>query len=106
MKKTTKELKQKVLNEIKKTENTIKRLQELSKPITSTDAIGRVSRMNAINNQTVISVPLNNAEVKLVQLHKVLPQIGTDEFGKCQKSIALGRILSRPQSLLCVRCAK
>lgn len=109
MKKTTEEIKLKIVEEIAKTEKTIQKLEEASKPVTSTDAVGHVSRMNAINNDTVLAIPLNNAKIKLASLHKVLDQIGTDDFGKClkcHKPIALGRILFRPQSLLCIKCAK
>lgn len=109
MKITTEEIKLKVEQEIEKTEKTIKKLEELSKPVTSTDAIGHVSRMNAINNDTVLAIPLQNAKTKLASLNKVIAQIGTDDFGKClkcHKPIKLGRILFRPQSLLCVKCAK
>lgn len=109
MKKTTEEIKLKIELEIDKTQKTIDKLEELSKPVTSTGAVGHVSRMNAINNDTVIAVPLNNAKLKLVSLNKVLSQIGTDDFGqclKCRKPIALGRILFRPQSLFCIKCAK
>ncbi|TDD96154.1 TraR/DksA family transcriptional regulator [Flavobacterium cellulosilyticum] len=109
MKKTTDEIRLKVVAEIEKTEKTITKLEELSKPVTSTDAIGHVSRMNSINNDTVLAIPLNNAKIKLASLNKVMAQIGTDDFGKClkcHKPIALGRILFRPQSLLCIKCAK
>lgn len=107
--KSTEEIEEKIVKEIAKTERAIKKLEALSKPLTATDSIGRVSRMNAINNDTVVAIPLSNAKTKLTSLNKVLSQIGTDEFGKCmncQKPIALGRILFRPQSLLCVKCAR
>lgn len=106
---TPEEIKQKVLKEITKTEKVIERYKELAKPVTSSGAVGRVSRMNAINNKTVSYASLNNAKVKLSSLRKVLSQIGTKDFGlclKCHKPIAVGRILIRPESLLCVKCAK
>lgn len=106
---TSDEIRTKIVEEIAKTEKTIAKLEDASKPVTSTDAVGHVSRMNAINNDTVLAIPLNNAKIKLASLNKVMGQIGTDEFGKClkcHKPIALGRILFRPQSLLCVKCAR
>ena len=109
MKKTDEEIWEKLTKEIEKTERAIKKYNEMSKPVTSKDAIGRVSRMNAINNKTVLATPLNNAKVKLKSLTKVLAQVGTEKFGlclKCKKPIALGRIIARPESLLCVNCAK
>lgn len=108
MKNTDVEIKEKILSEIAKTEKKIIKYEELANPKISSDAVGRVSRMNAINNKTVRSIPLNNAKVKLINLKKVLSKIGTKEFGqciKCHKPIALGRILIRPESLLCVKCS-
>jgi len=81
----------------------------MGKPITALDAVGRVSRMNAINNKTIAVSKLPQEKQKLRNLHKVLSQIGTKDFGlcqKCHKPIAIGRILIRPESLLCVKCAK
>ncbi len=109
MKKTDEEIKEMLTKEIAKTERAIKKYSEMARPVTSKDAIGRVSRMNAINNKTVLATPLNNAKVKLLGLNKVLTQVGTEKFGqcvRCKKPIALGRIIARPESLLCVNCAK
>lgn len=102
-------IKQKIIKEISNTEAVIARYEEMKKTVTNPDAVGRVSRMNEINNKTIAYASLNKAKAKLVGLRKVLSQIGTDAFGlcvKCHKPIALGRILIRPESLLCVKCAK
>jgi len=106
---TTEEITEKITKEIEKTERSIKKYKELAKPVTSKDAEGRVSRMNAINNKSIIEEPLNVAKIKLASLRKVYAKIGTPKFGlclKCKEPIALGRILARPESLLCVKCAK
>ena len=105
----TDDIKQKILAEISKTENSIKEYKELTKPIAPDVAIGRISRMDAINNKSVTEASLRQAEEKLRNLHRVFSQLGSKEFGfclKCRKSIPLGRILIRPESLYCVNCAK
>ena len=49
----------KIINDdIAKTESAIERYKELTKPIAPENAIGRVSRMDAINNKSVML--LNN----------------------------------------------
>lgn len=101
-------IKEKIKTEITKTEAAIARYAEMKKPNTDSASVGHVSRMNDLNNQTIAYEKLDNAKTKLLALNKVLSQVGTDAFGKCQKCqkpIALGRILIRPQSLLCVNCA-
>ncbi len=102
-------IKQKILKEITKTEKLILTFKEMKKPEANKDSVGRVSHMNELNNITISYASQNHAKVKLKALKKVLSQLGTDSFGvclKCGKTIAVGRILVRPESLLCVKCAR
>lgn len=103
-----KNIKEKVLQEIEKTTESIKDYREMTKPISPENAIGRISRMDAINNKSVTEAALRQAEAKLKNLHNVLDSIDGIDFGiclKCEKPIPLGRILLMPQSRYCVNCA-
>ncbi len=103
------DIKNKVISEISKTEKLIEEYKEMSQPIAPDCAIGRVSRMDAINNNSVTLAALRKAEEKLSALNKVLDQIDTPDFGrclKCKQPIPIQRIIFRPQSLLCVNCAR
>ncbi len=103
-----KDVKAKVLAEIEKTNTTIEDYRDLTKPISPENAIGRISRMDAINNKSVAEAALRQAEGKLKNLHNVLEAIDNKDFGlclKCQQPIPLGRILLMPQSRYCVNCA-
>ena len=102
-------LKQILLDEISKTKLLIKEYQEITKPIAPDVAIGRISRMDAINNKSVTEAAMRQAEEKLRNLQRVSSKIDDKDFGiclKCQKLIPLGRMLIRPESLYCVNCAK
>ena len=102
-------IKQTILDEISKTEKSIEEYKDLVKPISPDVAIGRISRMDAINNKSVMEASLRQAEEKLRNLNKVLSQIDSKEFGmcmKCKQPIPIGRILIRPESLYCVNCAR
>jgi len=104
-----KEIKQIILEEIAKTEKLIVEYKELTKPVAPDDAIGRISRMDAINNKSVTEASLRQAEVKLHNLERVLSRVGTSDFGiciKCGKAIPEGRLIYRPESLTCVDCAR
>lgn len=104
-----KDVKAKVLVEIKRTNTAIDDYKDLTKPISPENAIGRISRMDAINNKSVAEAALRQAEVKLKNLHNVLESIDNKDFGlclKCQKPIPIGRILLMPQSRYCVNCAQ
>jgi DnaK suppressor protein len=103
------DIKSKILKEILKTEKQITDYEELTKPIAPNDAIGRISRMDAINNRSVNEASLRQVKQKLGNLNRVLDCFGTSDFGvciKCKQEIPLGRILIRPESLLCVNCAQ
>ena len=103
------EIKTKILEEISKTEGLIVEYREMSKPVAPDDAIGRITRMDAINNKSVTEASLRQAEIKLKNLQRVLSLVGTKEFGiciKCGKPIPEARILYRPESLSCVNCAR
>ena len=65
------EIKQKLLIEISLTEKSIKEYIELTKPIAPDCAIGRVSRMDAINNKSVLEASLRQAEGRLRNLKRV-----------------------------------
>ena len=103
------EIKTTIEQEILKTEKSIQDYKELTKPISPNDAIGRVSRMDAINNKSVNEASLRQAEIKLNNLKRVLSKIDDADFGiclKCKQPIPVGRLLIRPESLLCVNCAR
>lgn len=103
------DIKQTILGEISKTEKSIEEYKDMVKPISPDVAIGRISRMDAINNKSVMEASLRQAEEKLKNLTKVLAQTGSKEFGiclKCKQPIPIGRILIRPESLYCVNCAR
>lgn len=103
------EIQELILNEIEKTERLIVEYRELTRPIAPDDAIGRITRMDAINNKSVNEASLRQTEQKLQLLNENLKKIGDDDFGlclKCKRPIPLGRIVLMPQSRYCVNCAQ
>ncbi|MBN2764750.1 MAG: TraR/DksA C4-type zinc finger protein [Paludibacteraceae bacterium] len=103
------QIKQRIVDEIEKTTTLIAEYREMSAPVVPDDAIGRISRMDAINNKSVTEASLRQAESKFNGLKRVLSMCGTPDFGRCIKckvEIPLGRILFRPESLHCVNCAR
>ena len=98
----------KIVQEIEITKESIIELRELTAPIEPDCAIGRVSRMDAINNKTINEDALRKAENKLKGLEIALRNIDDANFGKCARcnnEIPLGRILLMPHSRFCVHCA-
>ena len=93
---------------IEETQKDISKLNELTKPMSPKNAIGRVSRMDAINNKSVNEVALRNAINKLAMLESAIQRISHKDFGlyiRCKNEIYIKRILLVPQSNRCVHCA-
>lgn len=83
-------------------------LREMTKPIAPDVAIGRISRMDAINNKSVSEASLRNAKNKLNALQYALQNIDNPEFGtcaKCKQPIPEGRIILMPEKRFCVKCS-
>jgi DnaK suppressor protein len=102
------ELKNKILQSITDTERDISELVELTKPISPENAIGRISRMDAINNKSINEAALRQAQLKMEKLLMAKEKCDDEEFGVCRKchgDIPMGRLLLMPESLFCVRCA-
>lgn len=99
----------KIKEEIEKTEQLIADYKEQSKPVSLDNSIGRISRMDAINNKSITESALRQAEHKLTKLEQAMDKVGTKDFGiciKCRQPIPLGRILLMPESNRCVNCAR
>jgi DnaK suppressor protein len=99
----------KLLNqEIEKTKSAIEDYKQSSGPIAPDDAIGRVSRMDAINNRSIVQAAQRTAEAKLSKLLYIKENIDSSDFGLCARcgdKIPAGRLILKPESGFCVRCA-
>lgn len=102
-------IQERIVEEIAATEKLVVSYRELTKPIAPENAIGRISRMDAINNKSVNDSALKKAELKLKNLKVAITKIEDSDFGmcfRCKKPIPLGRILLLPQAISCVHCAQ
>lgn len=102
------ELKALIEKEIIKTLKKVADYEVLSEPISPENSIGRVSRMDAINNRGVAEAALRMAQDKLAGLQHMLSRIYEADFGKCARCrniIPFRRMLLMPQSDSCVQCA-
>ena len=104
-----KEIQQKLLSELETTQLKVDEYTELCKPIAPENAIGRISRMDAINNKSVVEAVLRETKNKMQQLEVMKNKINDADFGtciKCEQIIPFGRLLIRPHSKFCVNCAQ
>ena len=103
------ELKRKIEEEIAAQETLIASLSETSKPVAPDNAIGRLSRMEALSDRAVSEASLNAANTKLSRLETALGKVDEPDFGicvGCDNPIPPGRILLMPEATFCVPCAE
>ena len=104
-----KKIRQLINQEIDKTKKLIEMYEEETKPVAPDCAIDILSRNEAMISMNIVNKSLKQAKVKLFALEFILTNVGTHDFGKCvrcRKEIPLGRILVRPESLLCIKCSQ
>ena len=109
MKVDKEKMKKIIINEIKETEVILSEFKEITKPVSPDDSIGRISRMDAINNKSTAEFSERQAKNKLNDLKTQLNRLETNEFAMCQncgENIPIERIIFMPESLFCVRCSK
>lgn len=102
------EIKRVIINELAKVKKDIEALKDLTQPISPENAIGRVSRMDAINNKSINEASLKQSKEKLRGLTVALSKIEDQDFGlctRCKNPIPIGRIMLMPQANKCVNCA-
>lgn len=101
-------LKEKIVFELAALEKEIASLKEQSKPVPPDNAIGRLTRMDAIQAKSVAEAVLNEARIRQSKLETALGRIDNDEFGNCidcGEDIPIARLELVPEALKCVRCA-
>lgn len=89
-------------------EDSLPFLQESSKAVEPSVAIGRLTRMDAISDKAVNERMMGLNKQMLLKLSNALLRIEKGTYGKCVacgKQIPLGRLQAVPEALLCVPCA-
>ncbi len=100
-------IREKILSEIEALTPEIQRLEEASRPVAPDNAIGRLTRMEAINAKSISEANLNSARMRISRLHNTLKRIDTQNFGicsMCEEPIPLKRLMLLPETTRCVDC--
>ena len=103
------ELKKQIQSEIEIQKHLIESLGKSVKPVAPDNAIGRLTRMEAIGSQAVSKASLNFARSRLSKLETALARIGGPGFGvcrRCSNPIPKDRFMLVPESVVCISCAK
>ena len=85
----------------------VETFKNLSKPVSPDNAIGRLTRMDAINSKSINKASLEKAKQTLDILKQSVNELDKPEFGmcnNCEEPIPFKRLLIMPESKFCVAC--
>lgn len=102
------EIKQIISDHIASAHEEIKELIELTKPVSLDASIGRLSRMDAINNKAINEKALRDKKQILNKLDRAKERVEKNEIGTCLRcgdEIPFGRLKVMPYTTRCVKCA-
>ncbi len=94
--------------EIEELKKNIVGMEESVKPVSPDNAIGRLSRMDAIAGRMVCEATLGSLKSRFSKLQYLARRIDHPEFGictMCGDPIPVRRLMVIPESSRCVHCA-
>ena len=101
-------LKTKIQADLAALRSDIAGLEEATQPIAPDVALGRLTRMDAIQNKSVNEAALSEARTKLEKLKTALARLDDPQFGTCEncgEAISPARLEYMPETTRCVNCA-
>lgn len=102
------ELRAIILEEIQSLEESLESLTAQSQTVAPDNALGRLTRMDAIVQQSTAEHLKSDAIQRMTQLRKRLEEIDSPEYGlcaRCHEPIAIERLKAVPNAPLCIACA-
>lgn len=87
----------------------IANLEIMTRPVSPDNAIGRLSRLEAMVEKSVNEVALRSARERVTRIGVALARVDDDEFGtcaECAEVIPFARLKSIPGARLCVKCTE
>ncbi len=101
------EIEDRVLDDIAEFEERILELEESTKPIAPDKGLGRLTRLDAMQDKSVKEAALRQTRENLTKAKYALSQLyrsGYGICGICQKEIPFERLHAVPYATVCVRC--
>lgn len=88
-------------------ERSLQLSKEGAKPVDLDEPIGRLSRMDAMLQQSMTRAGREGLEMRRRQIRESLRAMSREEYGlcrRCEEPIAFGRLKVRPEAAFCVTC--
>jgi DnaK suppressor protein len=81
--------------------------EDSARPVDLDEPIGRLSRMDAMQQQKMLAANRSAARMRQHQADAALARFDDDEYGDCQscgESIGYGRLKASPEAPFCLDC--
>lgn len=88
-------------------EQLLRSTREGTQPVALDEPIGRLTRMDAIQQQKVAAANRRTHDIRLQQVKQALAAIERDQYGlcrRCEDPIGYPRLEARPESPYCLDC--
>jgi len=82
-------------------------MREGTRPVDLDQPIGRLTRMDAMQQQSMTSAGRHEADIRLKQVEQALSAVERGLYGlcrRCDESIGYKRLSARPESPYCLGC--
>jgi len=102
------QIKNKIVEDIAHINEQITELVAKTQPIEPDCSLGRLTRVEAMNEKAVNDKILDESRITLKRLQSALNRVDRESFGicvECEEDIAIGRMMIRPESVRCIDCA-
>lgn len=78
-----------------------------AKPVSLDEPIGRLSRMDAMQQQSMVQANRRTARNRLTRIEAALRRYDNDEYGlcvECEEEIGYARLKAQPEAPFCISC--
>ena len=78
-------------------------------PVAPDRAIGRLTRMDALQQQHLATARKQRLETQIAQIDQALARVRDGAYGeclRCEEPIALARLTAQPEAPFCLRCQR
>ena len=78
-----------------------------ARPVSLDEPIGRLSRMDAMQQQSMVQANRRTAQTRLTRVEAALRRYGHDEYGlcvECEEDIGYARLKAQPEAPFCIDC--
>lgn len=80
---------------------------ESSRPVGLDQPIGRLSRMDALQQQSMTQASRRAAEVRINKIDSAMNRLNRNDYGfclECEEEIGLARLRAQPEAPFCLEC--